>query len=392
MLSFPQAIFKKGLIPAAGLVLLLAAVAPAADSDSAGRLRREAAEVGRKLEEARESARDLGEKERSLADELDRLERELDEARRAARNSREAVARMDREIAEAEAAFAQLTDQLREGRRRAATRAVSLYKLHALGTVHLLAGAGSVGEFFERSTALRRVLAQDEALMETLGARRAELDLLSGEIETRRREREAANEARRTASAELERRRKARGNLLARVRREKSLAAEAVAALREAAAALDRRIESLGRQARARAAGGAFARHKGLLNMPVTGKITSFFGPFENPEFGIRNFRSGIVIRTEEGAPIRAVESGEVIYANWFKGYGNMIIVDHGDHYYTLYAHAGELFKAKGETVRAGDVIAAAGAGGGLQGGPGLHFEVRHHGKPLDPMEWLKTG
>ncbi|MFP4387749.1 MAG: murein hydrolase activator EnvC family protein, partial [Desulfococcaceae bacterium] len=82
---------------------------------------------------------------------------------------------------------------------------------------------------------------------------------------------------------------------------------------------------------------------------------------------------------------------GEVIYAGWFKGYGNMIILDHGDHYYTLYAHAGELFKGEGDIVRSGEVIASAGHGGAMEGS-GLHFEVRHHGKPLDPMEWLKTG
>ena len=125
--------------------------------------------------------------------------------------------------------------------------------------------------------------------------------------------------------------------------------------------------------------------------MPVTGKIVSLFGPFENPEFGVRNFRSGIVIATEAGTPVRSVGSGEVIYAGWFKGYGHMLIIDHGDHYYTLYAHAGELLKEKGDAVGSGEVIARTGDGGGLQG-PGLHFEVRHHGKPLDPMEWLETG
>jgi septal ring factor EnvC (AmiA/AmiB activator) len=282
---------------------------------------------------------------------------------------------------------------------------VSLYKLQALGSIHLLASAGSVGEFFERRTALRRVLAQDENLLDELAARRAELDLLAGEIQLTREERRAAAAEHRQAAEKLDAARAARQGLLSRVRKEKSLAADAVAALRDAAAALDRRIRQLEAEAQARAraraaarkrtgaapGAGAFARHKGLLNMPVTGKITTFFGPFENLEFGVRNFQSGIVIRTEAGAEVRSVGDGEVIYASWFKGYGNMIIVDHGDHYYTLYAHAAELFKEKGDRVRAGEVIASAGHGGTLEG-PGLHFEVRHHGKPLDPMEWLDKG
>jgi septal ring factor EnvC (AmiA/AmiB activator) len=390
MLSLPQAVLKN-LIPLLGLAALAlsspGAGAWAADTEAG--LRRDAAEVDRRLKEARESARDLGDQARGLADELDRMERDLNRARRNARRTRAELDRLDARLAEAEAAFDQLSGRLRDRRDRAATRAASLYKLHAVGAVHLLASAGSVGEFFERRTALRRVLDRDRRLLDQLSVQQAELDLLSGEIEIARRKRAAAAADHRAAAAALEKRRKKRKRMLARVRTEEALAAEAVAALREAAAALDRRLAALRRRRPTPVQGGAFARHKGLLNMPATGKITTFFGPFEHPEFGVRNFHSGIVIRAEVGAPIQSVGEGEVIYADWFKGYGNMIIIDHGDHYYTLYAHAGELYKAKGDAVKTGEVIAAVGGGGALDG-PGLHFEVRHHGKPLDPMDWLK--
>jgi septal ring factor EnvC (AmiA/AmiB activator) len=103
------------------------------------------------------------------------------------------------------------------------------------------------------------------------------------------------------------------------------------------------------------------------------------------------NFQSGIDIQAEKGAPVHAVCSGQVIYSSWFKGYGNMIIIDHGDHYYTLYAHLEELFKTNGDIVQAGEVIATVGDSGSMSG-PGLHFEVRHHGKPVDPEKWLKKG
>lgn len=391
MFSLPETVLKN-LTP----LFLLATVALfslgtgtwAADTEAD--LRRDAAEVDRRLEEARESARNLGEQARGLADELDQMERDLNKARRKTHRTRAELERLDARLAEAEAAFDRLSEQLRDQRKRAATRAASLYKLHAVGAVHLLASAGSVGEFFERRTALRRVLDRDRRLLDELSVQQGELDLLSGEIEITRRKRAAAADAHKAAAAALEQRRSQRERLLARVRTEEALAAEAVAALREAAAALDRQLVAL-RQKRQQTPvrGGAFARHKGLLNMPVTGKITTFFGPFEHPEFGVRNFHSGIVIRTEIGTPIQAVGEGKVIYADWFKGYGNMIIIDHGDHYYTLYAHASELFKAKGATVKTGEVIATVGGGAALDG-PGLHFEVRHHGKPLDPMDWLK--
>jgi septal ring factor EnvC (AmiA/AmiB activator) len=105
----------------------------------------------------------------------------------------------------------------------------------------------------------------------------------------------------------------------------------------------------------------------------------------------VQNFQKGIDIKAGKGQPVRAVRMGKVIFSGWFKGYGNMMIIDHGDHYHTLYAHAEELFKAKGEYVEAGEVIATVGDTGSMKG-PGLHFEIRHHGKAVNPMKWIKKG
>jgi septal ring factor EnvC (AmiA/AmiB activator) len=105
----------------------------------------------------------------------------------------------------------------------------------------------------------------------------------------------------------------------------------------------------------------------------------------------VTNFQSGISIKAERGEPIRSVSDGHVIFANWFKGFGNMMIVDHGDHYYTVYAHLEEVFKVKGDRVDRGEVIATVGDSGSMRG-PALHFEVRHHGKPIDPLKWIQKG
>ena len=125
--------------------------------------------------------------------------------------------------------------------------------------------------------------------------------------------------------------------------------------------------------------------------MPVKGNIKHFFGPYKNSKYNVVNFRSGIVIQADQGEPIRAVFDGKILYASWFKGYGNMIIVDHGDNYYTVYAHAEELFASKGDIVDKGEVVATVGDTGSLSG-PSLHFEVRHHGKPVNPLKWIKKG
>mgnify|MGYP000140308244 CR=1 FL=1 len=133
-----------------------------------------------------------------------------------------------------------------------------------------------------------------------------------------------------------------------------------------------------------------FIQLKGLLNLPVNGKIVSSYGHYRDTEFDITKFRSGVLIRAERGEPIHAVANGTTLFADWFKGYGNMLIIDHGDHYYTVYAHLEALFKARGDSVDADEVIATVGETA-TSAGPGLHFEVRHYGKPVDPLAWLRT-
>ncbi|MFC1825912.1 murein hydrolase activator EnvC family protein [Thermodesulfobacteriota bacterium] len=170
----------------------------------------------------------------------------------------------------------------------------------------------------------------------------------------------------------------------------------AIESLKQAARNLDRVVKSLSKAAvlpeqTKKTAPKSFTSLKGLLNMPVKGKITCFFGPYTNEKFGVVNFRSGVIIKAERGEPIRAVHNGRILYASWLKGYGNMIIIDHGENYYTVYAHAEELFASKGNTIEKGEVVATVGDTGSLVG-PGLHFEVRHHGKPVNPLKWIKAG
>ncbi len=187
-----------------------------------------------------------------------------------------------------------------------------------------------------------------------------------------------------------------RASLLDDIRSQRTLEMAAIESLKQAAKNLNIIIKSLSSAAVPsdqikKKSAKDFTSLKGLLNMPVKGKIKYFFGPYKNSKFNVVNFRSGIVIQADKGEPIRAVFDGKILYASWFKGYGNMIIVDHGDNYYTVYAHAEELFASKGDIVEKGEVVATVGDTGSLIG-PSLHFEVRHYGKPVNPLKWMKKG
>lgn len=130
---------------------------------------------------------------------------------------------------------------------------------------------------------------------------------------------------------------------------------------------------------------GAFAALKGQLRPPVAGKVAARFGSKrgDGPSW------KGMFIRAAEGADVHTVASGRVVHASWLRGFGNLIIIDHGGQYWSLYANNQSLLRRVGEVVKAGDVIAAAGNTGGNEES-GLYFELRHKGKEFDPASWVK--
>ena len=128
-----------------------------------------------------------------------------------------------------------------------------------------------------------------------------------------------------------------------------------------------------------------FANLKGALPMPVTGTPSNRFGGRRNADIRWR----GWLIPAEEGESIRAVHAGQVIYADWLRGQGLLIVIDHDDGWLTLYAQNHSLMRQVGDRVAAGDVIARAGASGGHDV-TGLYFEVRHQGQPVDPAQWIR--
>ncbi len=128
-----------------------------------------------------------------------------------------------------------------------------------------------------------------------------------------------------------------------------------------------------------------FREHRGELPWPVDGALVARFG--EARDIGDIKWR-GLVIEAENGTEVQAVATGQVVYADWFRGLGLLVIVDHGEGYLSLYGYNESLFVEEGDSVQAGAVVASVGASGGRRE-PGLYFEVRADGDPVDPLPWL---
>ena len=127
-----------------------------------------------------------------------------------------------------------------------------------------------------------------------------------------------------------------------------------------------------------------FASLRGRLRLPVRGDLVSKYGSRHGSGPGSK----GLFIRTAEGAEVKAVADGQVVFADWLRGFGNLIIIDHGSQYMTIYGNNEAVLKHVGDRVKAGDVIAKAGSsGGGEQSG--LYFEMRHQGRAFDPLDWV---
>lgn len=135
----------------------------------------------------------------------------------------------------------------------------------------------------------------------------------------------------------------------------------------------------------AASAAGPFSRLRGRLRLPVRGELIGRFGAQPRESVG---GRKGIFIRSAEGEAVRAVAAGRVVYADWMRGFGNLMIVDHGEAYLSIYGNNESLLKRPGDAVAAGDPVATVGATGGNEQ-TGLYFELRHLGKAFDPLRWV---
>jgi septal ring factor EnvC (AmiA/AmiB activator) len=246
------------------------------------------------------------------------------------------------------------------------------------------ARAGLIGDLRKGAETLAGL--QKEALerRETLAANQAEQA-----IEARKLERERAARAAtvKKLAGEVEKGRREIGRLKRDEARLAKLVEELARALaakpKESGTAKGRKVDQV---ADGSLAAKAFATLKGRLKLPVRGELTNRFGA-SRAEGGAT--WKGLFIRAETGETVRAVADGRVVYADWLRGFGNLLILDHGGRYMSLYGYNDGLLRQVGDAVRSGDPISHVGQSGGSSGESGLYFELRHDGRAFDPMQWV---
>jgi septal ring factor EnvC (AmiA/AmiB activator) len=348
----------------------------------------------------------------ALRDRIEQLNRQLQEKEESRKEARDALRASERAISEANRSLAALERERRALHEQAARIAARRRDLeHSLAErqaaiERMLAARSAAGSVDavrvalsgEDPATLARTLHYAGYISRAAAAMLAEYR--AGIAESQRLAREADERRSRLRSVEQSSR-AGREKVIAE-RREKKRVFERIAGdirasrreigvLRADESRLGRLVEQIGRVLVERvpesdAKRQPFSALRGKLRLPVLGELTGRFGA---PRGAAGSEAKGVFIRAPEGQPVRAIAGGQVVYADWMRGFGNLLIVDHGETYLSIYANNESLLKQIGDGVSPGETIATTGASGGNEE-TGLYFELRHLGKAFDPLRWVK--
>jgi len=333
-------------------------------------------EIQKELKEKKKKIKRKWWEEKKITDALDKIGRKLEGKKKELRKLDVEMKGLEKNVAQQEQEIDRLEASLAGLDERFQSRVRAMYKLHRVGVIRVLFSAEDYSDALRRYKAFQLVAENDLQLLRAY----------QRGIEARERKREDLIEERRALAhtknevgakkQEIEGEKRKKATMLASVKKERAAYEKAVAELREREKALRTLVQKLTAEAAALKSRG-FKALRGKLPLPTQGDI-----------FSPKGRERGIGIRAPEGTKIRAIFNGKIAYAAWFKGYGNLLIIDHGGGYYTVAAHASRLLKKVGDEVKAGEVVALVGSTGSIEG-PMLYFEIRYHGKAENPATWL---
>jgi len=344
------------------------------------------------IAETRKRVADYEREERGLLDVIESLDRTASLLARELATARREAAEAETELARIELEAAALERQLRATERAMSRRAVALYRAGDLGTVRMLFSANGLPEFLSRVSSLRLLLEHDADLLarhqaesQALEAARVRYGQSAERLVVAEQELAARQEE---IAAEQVRRRR----VVARLHSDRARERSALVELEKAAQALEETLTRLGADSRPPGrgvTGPPFLSLRRRLDPPVEATVVRGFGREVDAEFLTQTFHSGVVFDAPLGTPVAAVAAGTVRFSGWFRGYGRLVILDHGDGYFTVSGHLDHAGVEVGDVVTARQAIGTVGETGSLSG-PRLYFEIRQGAQAQDPADWLR--
>lgn len=353
-------------------------------------------DIDKKIKKEREKITQAEKKELSTVNQLNTIDKKLSKNRDDLSRLNRKSKNLEEDMLTTNNQLEQINQDIAQRKKLFNKRIVALYKYQRSGGIlRTIFSSDSYLDLSQRTTFIGMILDHDIQLIHQF------LEHVSLTIEKKKTLLENQKSLEKVRASILEKKsqisdqKREKSTLLKKIRNEKNTYLAAVKELEKSSLELQSLIERLeeeltmGKGQFIPEKGKGFATLKGKLLFPASGKIISRYGNQVDSQLNTVTFQKGIEISTEHGKEIKAIYEGKVLYADWFKGYGNIVILDHGDSYYSLYAHLSKILARVGDRIEAGEVIALSGDTGSLKG-PSLYFELRHHGKPLNPLNWLR--
>ena len=349
--------------------------------------------IQKEMKTHKEKLESVKRRESSILSDLESTSRQLRDVEDALKKYKHQLSTTESTIAQVENDIARnksTIDKLREWIKRK-LRVIHRYGLNS-EVFMLFLSAEDISELVRTGKYLQYITAYEHGILKTYKGTLESLTEKETQLISLRKELSRNKEKVQAEEESLEEKKNKKESLLATVKKEKNTHTRMLREMEESSQRLldiIRESEKAEKEKEETFSTKSFAGLKGKLPWPVEGKVAIPYGSQKDPQFNTPIFRSGAYIKSNADAVAKAVHSGKVVFAEWFKGYGQLVIVNHGDGYHTLYGSLSEIFTKVGDIIKGKQAVGRVGSSGVLNA-PSLYFELRYKGKPLDPAQWLQ--
>jgi septal ring factor EnvC (AmiA/AmiB activator) len=368
-------------------------------ADGAAGKKKEIQRIKREMREKKQGIRKADRKERSILTDLEKLDKAILTGSTELSGQEKQLRGAESELKNIEKDYAEIHQGLGREKQIYRERIRALYKMGRSGYAASVLSSDSFTAALKRIKYLGVIAEHDQGVIQGY---RSSLDVLTErQTEIAKRKEDILRRKRLVGAkkTELESQKRKKSAVLANVRREKGAYEQALRELEESSEnlwAMIKKAEQEKKAARTAALPArtrtpppaAYTEGRGRLPWPTNGEVVTRFGVQRHPQFGTVVFRRGIEIQARPGEDIRAVDDGIVKFADWYKGYGKLVIIEHRSGIYSLYGHLSRLDMNKDDRVQRGQVIGLVGDTGSSRGAK-LYFEIRANGEAQDPLLWL---
>ncbi|MEI7905021.1 MAG: peptidoglycan DD-metalloendopeptidase family protein [Candidatus Firestonebacteria bacterium] len=354
--------------------------------------KKELEKVSREIREKQESQYKLFEEEKNVLFQMQKFDKKLEELKGNLESYDKKLGQYRKDVSYSKEQLKNETAKLKKVEEDLKIRLRELYKEGSFKNLKLLLAAADYEEFSKKYEILVAIARKDVELKSSIYKRKGEISGKKNEFERRidRVEYYKNWAAKNEESIKSEKGKK--NEVLKDIKDKKAVYEQAVAELKLQSGKLEEMIKEYDSKFKKVELSGQendISASKGKLEKPALGKVVSYFGKFKHPKFNVYVHNNGIEISAKLNDPVASIYSGVVLFADWFKGYGKTVLIDHGDNVVCVYGHLSEISVNFGQKVEKGSRIGSVGDTGSLDM-PSLYFEVRKNGSPENPLEWLK--